>query len=641
MLRTMRNNAKKYHWTLWLVIGAFVIGFVASDAFRSKDGKADAMSELVYIDGKVAIRGDEFYKALSRILESYRSQFKSNFNKSLITQLGIPEQILRSMLYTEILKKEAEKMNMTVSDEEVKNKILTNPQFQRNGQFIGVENYERLLAYSKMDVTDFENQLRDQILNEKLQELVAGAIEIDPKTLRNEFKKDKDNVEMELITLRPDRVPQDITPDENELTAYYAQHKEEFKSDERRAGYAIPFKFDDYKKEVKVSEKELFDYFNLNKSDFIIPGRTKVSRIFLKYDPATREEVYKKAEVLQKELTPENFAEKSMAASEDPKAKTGGDYGYTEWKQFTPQELSLIDSMQQSKISPAIDTQSGFSILLVTEKVKDINPVFNDVKLKIKDSIEQEKLIQIVKDKLQKIYKKLEKSDNMKAKAQDMGIKAIETGSLTNDQGIKNIDEMGYISRQLFSSKQGEITFPVQFDKGIAIVQLTKIEKPVVEPFNKVKDRVRAKVVTVKKVEILKNEAATIAAELNKTDSQKVEEFLKGKNLKTENYTYKRGNRINSQTKKGLDDMIFSLDLNRYANPIALDSEVIIVKAKSKKITDNSDFEKEKATYYAQKLREARTIYFNIYMEQRMNSYQITSNPQLLREIEDEVMRRY
>ena len=42
MLRTMRNDFKKYSWTLWLVILAFVGGFILTDAFSGKSqGKQD------------------------------------------------------------------------------------------------------------------------------------------------------------------------------------------------------------------------------------------------------------------------------------------------------------------------------------------------------------------------------------------------------------------------------------------------------------------------------------------------------------------------------------------------------------------------------------------------------------------------
>ena len=57
MLRTMRNDFKKYSWTLWLVILAFVGGFILTDAFS---GKSQGKTGLIYVDDELMVRGEEF-----------------------------------------------------------------------------------------------------------------------------------------------------------------------------------------------------------------------------------------------------------------------------------------------------------------------------------------------------------------------------------------------------------------------------------------------------------------------------------------------------------------------------------------------------------------------------------------------------
>jgi peptidyl-prolyl cis-trans isomerase D len=641
MLRTMRNDFKKYSWTLWLVIIAFVGGFVAIDAFRGE--KALDKTGLIFANGKVIIKGDVFSLKLHRILELYKNQFKNNFNKSLITQLRLPEQTLRGMLGEAIVKMEADKLDISVSDKEVEDKIVNNPQFQQDGKFIGVEAYEQFIRYRyQSSVTEFENEVRSAVLQEKLQELVTGSLIIDEAALRAEFKKDKDKADLDMITFKPDRIKQEIKVEDKEISEYYEKHKEDFKSDEKRAGYVIAFKFDDYKKEVSVSENEIFDFFNKNRADFVIPGKTKVSRIFLKYDANNREEILNKASALQKDLSKDNFAEKSKTSSDDPKAQTGGDYGYTEWRNFTNQENSIIESMKVNQVSPVVDTQRGFSILLVSEKVEDVAPEFNAVKARIKDSIEQERLNKKVEEKVQAVYKKLEKAENIKAKAAEAGVTAFETELVANGQGIKNLDEMGSISRKLFSLKAKEVSM-VAFDKGAVIVQLSRIEKQVVEPLEKVKDKVKDKVVLTKKINLLKEEAAAVTIELKKiSDPKLVEEFLKGKNLTSQAVTYNRGNRLSGlPIKKGLDDILFSFDLNVFSSPIEFDSEVAVVKLKSKTITSPADFEKERAAFYDQKIKELHSNFFESYIENRMEAYKITSNNDLLQEITENIVSRY
>ena len=69
MLRTMRADFKKYSWTLWLVIIAFVGGFIVTDAFR---GKNRAEMGLIYIDDEPVIRAEDFQQQLMRRLQDHR-----------------------------------------------------------------------------------------------------------------------------------------------------------------------------------------------------------------------------------------------------------------------------------------------------------------------------------------------------------------------------------------------------------------------------------------------------------------------------------------------------------------------------------------------------------------------------------------
>jgi peptidyl-prolyl cis-trans isomerase D len=641
MLRAMRADFKKYSWTLWLVIIAFVGGFILTDAFSGQNRKEMG---LIYIDDEPVIRAEEFQQQLMRRLQTYKEQFKDNFNKSMISQWRIPEQTLQEMTRTTIILMEAEKLNIEVSDEELRDQIIKLPVLQQDGKFVGQTAYLRWLEAMRMDVANFEAQFKKQVIGEKLQELVTGPLVIDGDTLLDKYKREKDQTELDYITFLHDRVKEDINTADSELTEYYENNKEDFKSQEKRAAYVIAFKFDDYKKEVNITPQEIYESFKMKRAEFRLPGKTKVSRIFLKYGENDREEILKKAQGLQKELTKENFADQAKLHSQDDKAKEGGDYGYAGWQNFTKQEKTMIEALEQDQISSPIDTQKGgFSIVYVSEKIAERQQNFNEVKDRIKDTIEQERVKQLVMEKLQRTYNKLGKAENIKAKAREMGIEAIETELLTGGRPIKDIDQMGYISRKMFELEEKEIAFPVQFVKGIAIVQLSKIEEPIVEPFEKVKIRVKAKVVLAKKVERLMEEAAAISAKLNSmTDEKKIEEFLEKENLTPTAFTYKRGNRLSGYpVTKGLDEKVFSMEENRYSSPMEFNNQVVILKVKGKTIVGSADFEKNKTEFYKQQVTQFKNRFFSSYIAKKMSSYKIAQNQELFEQIKEWVITRF
>jgi hypothetical protein len=289
-----------------------------------------------------------------------------------------------------------------------------------------------------------------------------------------------------------------------------------------------------------------------------------------------------------------------------------------------------------------VDTKEGFAILFVPEKQEQRQKEFDKVKPIIRDSIEKQRLNTLVNNKLADIYEKIQNVPNIKTPAEKLGVIVVETGLLTSGEALKNIDESGYISRQLFQLKETEVSSPMMLPKGMALVQLLKTEKPMVEPLEKVTDKVKNAVIQAKKMKRLIKEAQTITEELNNIKEEKeIETFLKSKDLSTDTTTYKRGDKLSYMpVKKGLDDFIFSLEEKQYSAPIDLKTAVAIVKVKSKKVTGSMDFEMEKKEFYSQKLDEMKNSYFNSYVSNKRESYNVRINQELYQEVKDHVLGR-
>jgi peptidyl-prolyl cis-trans isomerase D len=659
MLRKMRNDFKRYSWTLWIVMIAFLVGFSFTDPFRSGSGSD---TDLFKIAG-VTISGDRYYSEVLQTLEYYSKQFNNKISQSLINQMRVPEQVLQRLINSTIIEKEAEAFEVSVSDEELSEKIknysivrqdekkgpvrvyLFREMGQASGNFIGKSRYEELLAMNRIKVKEFEAEKKEEIIGEKFMQLVTGALVIDNETLKEKYKQENDNVSLDFIVLRTDRIKEKVQVNDETLKEYYDKNKEDFKTREKRTGSVVAFKFDDFKKDLKISDKQLFDYYRENKDTFIVPGKTMVSRIFLKYDDKNRDEIFKKAESLQKELTPENFAQKAREFSQDEKANQGGDYGYQGWTNFTEQEKALIDGLEEKGISSPIDTlKGGFSLVLVSQKVEKHQEAFDKVKTRIKDSFEKQQLNQIVQNKLTKIYNKLKDEKDIKSKAESLKVEVLETGAINNNDPIKDVDEAGYISRVLFSLEEGKVSAPIEFMKGVAIVQLTGIIKPEIEPFEKVKEKVKTKVETVKKIEMLSQDSLRISEKLNSlNDETAIEKFLKDEKLSSTANEYKRGNRLSYlPEKEDLDKIIFSLDEGRFSSPIKFANQVAIVKVKSKKVTDEMDFEENKAVFYNQKLNDLKANFFSSYIGSAREKYKIKNfNEKLYKNIKEQIMAKF
>jgi parvulin-like peptidyl-prolyl isomerase len=243
-----------------------------------------------------------------------------------------------------------------------------------------------------------------------------------------------------------------------------------------------------------------------------------------------------------------------------------------------------------------------------------------------------------------KTFGKLKDKKDMKAEAAKLNIKPIETGFLYSSDPIKGIDEAGYLSRGLFTLKEGEISTPLDFMKGMAIVQLTGIEKPKIRPFEDVKESVKVKTETQKKIDMVEITALETVKKLNSfKDEKQIEKYLKDNKLNATNISYRRGNRLSYLPEKtGLDTLIFSLEEKRYSAPIKFENQVAIVKVKSKKITNDNEFAKDKETFYSEQLADLKLNFFNSYLSRVRGNYKMEFfNEELIEEVKAEILSRF
>ena len=261
----------------------------------------------------------------------------------------------------------------------------------------------------------------------------------------------------------------------------------------------------------------MFAYFKNNKNMFKVPGKTKISRIWIAYDAQTREQVLKQMEETAALLSPDNFAEKAMELVRRMKMPRTGVTGATGAGRIFPARNSpMINNLKHGEISSPVDAGQGFSILYAQEKIAEQQENYEAVKTRIKSVMENEKLKKLTGERIAAIYEKIKAADSIKQGAGNLADKVTATGLLTRGQAIKEIDEMGYISQKLFTLNENELSQPLDFPEGVAVVRLTRIVRPEVEKYEIARDKVKKELQAAKKLQLQLARARSVAAELNK-----------------------------------------------------------------------------------------------------------------------------
>jgi len=135
-------------------------------------------------------------------------------------------------------------------------------------------------------------------------------------------------------------------------------------------------------------EGEATDFFEQNKTKFVIPESVQIDQAFFKIDPnsdeSTKETVRVKAEEALNEIRKgENFS----------KYTGGGRSGYVNIDQLLPTELAeAISGMRIGEIKGLIEAPTGYYIIRLNDRRASRQATFNEVKDQIETQLRQQKI---------------------------------------------------------------------------------------------------------------------------------------------------------------------------------------------------------------------------------------------------------
>jgi peptidyl-prolyl cis-trans isomerase D len=221
MLKTMRKNVKALAPTLWIVIATFVISIFAIWGGAGRLGERNQEQTVAFM-GKDRISMDSYYMALRNRLEALKKEF-SGLNKAFIQQLNIPQQVLEQMIQQNLISRKAAEMGVTASNQEVRDRIVA--LFQRDGKFIGFDQYRQILDYNRISLSEYEAGLKDEISLNKMIQLLTAGITATPEELWENYKKQNESAKLEYLLLEESKVPFDQALAPAEIQAYFEKNK--------------------------------------------------------------------------------------------------------------------------------------------------------------------------------------------------------------------------------------------------------------------------------------------------------------------------------------------------------------------------------------------------------------------------------
>ncbi|OQX55790.1 MAG: hypothetical protein B5M54_01010 [Candidatus Aminicenantes bacterium 4484_214] len=640
MLKAMRKNLKSLAPTLWLVIAAFIIAIFAVWGGAGRLGETRNANTLLTIGGQ-KIQAEVYFNNLRQQIEGLQREFKE-LDATLIKQLNIPQQVLEQLIQQTLLLQLAEELGLQASPEEIKNKIINHPAFQKDGQFIGFAEYKKILDWNRISIANFEDSIRREILIEKTIHWLTAGVTVTPEEVFEYFKKNNESVEMEYVVLETDKIEIKDEPPLEELKNYYQQHQDKYQLPERRKGIYVFLTSEELKKEVKVENEEVNRFYKENKSQFRQPAQTRVSRIFLPFNDQNREQILSQAqEILDKLKNGQDFASLAEKYSQDDKAASGGDWGLYEWQNLSPKEKEALGELQAGEVSDIIEIDQAFVLLKVTEKQAERTKSLEEVQSQIYSTLTDQKARELAHQRLTKLLRAARREKDLKKASEKLGFSSQETKLLRAGEALADIDPAGTISQKLFElEKIGDISEPILSFKGEGIVQLQQIEEARQASFEEAQAEVKNDYLEEKKKELAQQKAWQLR-QLARQNS--LEQLAKKYNAQYNKVNeHKRGEYLGiiGENNK-IDDLAFTLPLNEISEPIPFDRGIILIKALSRQEVTEEDLAQAAKEEGKKLLQEKQNKILISFLAQLREKKKVKINYNLFNQINEDILARF
>lgn len=201
-----------------VIIGAIALVFVFYGVFNPRGGGG-----LGGADGAVAatVNGDsilmnDYLREYKQRVDFYSNMMKGKADPNLLKQLGLPKQVVEELIRRKLILQEAEKAGLTVSDEEIRDKIRQMPYFNKDGKFDAAQ-YRQVLAANRLDASRFEEMVREDALRAHLIELMRGSVKVSDQEVEKEFQTSEDRRQVDYIMVSRDLAKKKIMISDKEV----------------------------------------------------------------------------------------------------------------------------------------------------------------------------------------------------------------------------------------------------------------------------------------------------------------------------------------------------------------------------------------------------------------------------------------
>ncbi len=623
MLKAMRKNLKTLSITLWLVIASFIL-FIFID-WGAGRYLGVSREDVVVTVGDEYIDVKTFEDALTfQLMNISKRNPNARLTRGAIERFGVPQAVLSQLVRDAVIREKAHDLNLTVTDQEVADYIMTMPAFQRNGKFVGKEEYHRILAYNGIPVERFEESIRNFLYQQKLYNVITAGIVVGEDEVKEAFRRQNEVVELEYVYVNFDDI-EVKEPTEQEIRAHFSANKNKYIIPEKRKAKYVVLNQRDFEGKVSVTFDKIKKYYRDNIDMFTEPERFHIFKIYVKKENRSKLE-----KALEELKAGKSFEEVAKKYSEGIKAQSGGDWGELTASQLQDVELQWVRTAREGSFSPILELPGGYEIIKLAKRIPQHERPLEEVRTSIERVLKAQEAQRLMVETAKELSKKAKDEKDLEKVAKEMGFEVKVSDYLEPGDTLPE-DPLGSLSRVVFQLEKRDVSDPILLFNGVGVAQLIEIKPPRPAKYEEVAEKIKEELKIARKqkkaLEIIEN--FKMGKELPSIAVHKKESFNYGKalgNIKPSEY---------------LDSLIMRAPIGKWSEPVRIERGVFCFRVLKRSGVDAEQYAKKKAEIKSKLLEEKRNRFFQSYLTNLMREMKVRINPDVYNKVKDMVLSRF
>ena len=610
MLKVFREKRESLKWILWLLIVVLGAGMVLLfvDAPTGASGLLD--NEIARV-GDQSIGVLEFRRQYNQLVEIYREQMGEQF-PIYAPQMNLHGQAVNSLITEHSLAFHARSLGLKATTPEISERVLSIPIFKdEQGNFIGKERYQEVLRANGLSMTEWEDNIRREILRDKLRMLLTAGLGATPDDLRREFAKQEQQTRIRYVVFDPAIL--NLEPSQEELQEFFSEDPDTYKSAEQRRiqYFEILLEPDG----IELSEAQISE--RMESLDDL--ERIRASQIYFKTKPNQDdpEQLALANRVLRQLKRGVSFETLARQHSDDDSAARGGDMGFfprgVQDKDFDKAAFGL----EQGEISEIIKTAFGYHIIKVTSKPDTMAELRRTL---AENQLREEASKDAALSRAQKIMTRLKEQTSWEDVAGEEGLEIKTTEFFPRSETVKTPRIRSDFNVEAFNLSLDDLfAQPYLTPSGYLVPQVAEIQASQIPEFEEVKSRVEEDYIEQKRDELNRNSAKDFfeAARQSSLEEVAAEQDLQV----TTTRFFKSGETVDDvlQFSPLMHQRVEWMQAGDISSPIRIASKLVVFEVGEKSELDDATFELRKPQIKDTLTSTVQGNFFNGYIKNVVN----------------------